>query len=213
VSDFYPFRYAGSLWVMRSDGSHRRRLEADVKRQLDLAGSFSPRTGELAFTRLISELPQDGGLILNTGAIYSMRLDGSAVHQLQDHAAGPTFSPDGTRISFTSDRHRNGTNQGEDEYSYATELYVMNADGSGTRRLTSTHDRSEEGPSWSADGHWILYTVYASTDIPDAARISAIRPDGSCRRALVWDRANQILYSAPAWRPHRGALALDRACR
>src|SRR5215207_3149738 len=66
----------------------------------------------------------------------------------------PAWSPDGTKIAFTSDR------------SGGWALYVMNATGSGVRRLTAQLPPDGEGAAsfagdlkWSPDGTKIAYVV------------------------------------------------------
>jgi TolB protein len=56
----------------------------------------------------------------------------------------PAWSPDGRRIVFTS--RRDG----------GSHIYVMRANGTHTRRLTSSA-RADDHPSWSPDGKWILF--------------------------------------------------------
>jgi Tol biopolymer transport system component len=56
----------------------------------------------------------------------------------------PAWSPDGTRIAFVSSRDG------------VAHVYVMKADGTGTRRLTDS-TRDDEHPSWSPDGRWIAF--------------------------------------------------------
>ena len=80
-----------------------------------------------------AHLPADGG-------------EGRPVHAdrplLPDRAG---WSPDGTKIAFVSGREGSG------------HVYVMNADGTGTRRLTnSTMDDSH--PTWSPDGKRIVFS-------------------------------------------------------
>lgn len=54
------------------------------------------------------------------------------------------WSPDGTQLTFTSDRHGD------------REIYLMRADGSDVRRLTS--DAAEDTrPRWSPDGRRIAF--------------------------------------------------------
>lgn len=53
----------------------------------------------------------------------------------------------GSRIAFTSDR---------DAPNVSTEIYVMNADGSGERQLTSTAGNSN-GPAWSPNGRMLVF--------------------------------------------------------
>jgi TolB protein len=56
----------------------------------------------------------------------------------------PAWSPDGGTIAFVSKR------------SGSSDLYAMNADGTETRRLTSSKDDDAQ-PSWSADGKRIAF--------------------------------------------------------
>ena len=60
----------------------------------------------------------------------------------------PSYSPDGTQIAFRGDLDLA-------EPSGDEEIYVMNADGTNVRQLTSNAD-FESAPSWSPDGRRIL---------------------------------------------------------
>jgi Tol biopolymer transport system component len=68
----------------------------------------------------------------------------------------PAWSPDGTRIAFTSTRDLQGYRQ----------IYVMNANGSNPIRLTNYHGLALD-PGWSPDGTKIVFTLStdSSTDI------------------------------------------------
>lgn len=87
--------------------------------------------------------------------IWKIRSDGSEAVNLTPHAeannAFPDFSPDGRRIVFRSTRDGNA------------ELYVMNADGTGVRRLT--RDRGTDTmPSFSSSGDRIAFTSNRTGD-------------------------------------------------
>jgi len=67
-----------------------------------------------------------------------MNADGSEVTQLTDDDANdmfPAWSPDGTRITFHSNRDGN------------VEIYVMNADGSNVMNLTN-NSADDTIPAW-----------------------------------------------------------------
>ena len=68
---------------------------------------------------------------------------------------GPVLSPDGTKILYSV-----GYESVEQNRSNA-DLYVMNADGSDTRRITSTPE-SEGGAVWIDGGNKIAFTAKAS---------------------------------------------------
>ena len=57
----------------------------------------------------------------------------------------PSWSPDGSKIVFISNR------------TGASEVWIMNKNGSGQRKLTDTKATRAGNPSWSADGQRILF--------------------------------------------------------
>ena len=72
-----------------------------------------------------------------------MNADGTGQTNITNNPAaaddfGPEWSPDGTRIAFTSDRDGN------------YDVYVMGADGSGQTRVTTTADGESFSPAWQS---------------------------------------------------------------
>jgi len=59
----------------------------------------------------------------------------------------PQWSPDGSRIAFSS------TRGGKGNY----DIYVMQADGTGVTRLTD-HPAPDQDPAWAADGKSLFFT-------------------------------------------------------
>lgn len=98
--------------------------------------------------------------------IYIMDLDGSNLESLTSEEGWdgrPSFSTDGTKIVFTSDRDSNNTG--------SSDIYIMNADGSGVKRLTDLGGFSTD-PCFSPDGTKIVFSFekfdedeYLGTDI------------------------------------------------
>lgn len=74
-----------------------------------------------------------------TDGIYVANPDGTNSIRIADNAYSPRWSPDGTQIVFSSNRDGNA------------EIYVMNADGTDQRRLTS-NDAADYPLDWSPDG-------------------------------------------------------------
>lgn len=80
----------------------------------------------------------------------------------------PAWSPDGSRIAFTSNRDG------------AYNLYVMDANGGNVKQLT--HEKAPAVcymPSWSGDGKQIVFGLHG-----DKAQMAAIAPDGSNFRMI-----------------------------
>ncbi len=104
----------------------------------------------------------------------------------------PAWSPDGTRIAFTSFRNGKG------------DIYVMNADGGDARRLT-TSPAYDDLPAWSPDGRRIAFT----SDRDGSLQIYAMNADGGGQTRLTSSLGSD--YS-PTWSPdgHRIAFRSDR---
>jgi TolB protein len=192
------------IWSMRPDGSDQREVTAPVAGRIESPGSFSPDGAWLAFTRgRDNELDQASGPSRTSQAVWAMRYDGSDAHKLTGRAQDPAFSPDGRRIIFASDRDQNGWLNYGDRMFFASELYVMNADGSRPRRLTRTRALNERAPSWMPSGSQIAYQRGKQYQNSESFRVLRANADGSCARTVAAGpgRAGWPWYTAPAWRP------------
>ena len=102
--------------------------------------------------------------------VAHMRTDGSH-HRLLSARPGfdvsPEYSPYGRRIAFTSGRSAPAGSENDPRYS---EAYVMNADGSHVRRITTNVGRLDLAPSWAPQGRRLVLgrgpaAVHGRTDL------------------------------------------------
>ena len=100
----------------------------------------------------------------------------------------PRWAPAGQLIAFVSTREQK------------SEVYVMNADGSAPRRLTtSPSGMSSSAPVWSPDGRRVVFV----TGSRGGSTISVMNPDGSEQRLLTSGGFNRT----PAWSPDGRRIA------
>jgi TolB protein len=137
------------VWEMRPDGSQRRlltRFYENAKR-----GVLSPDGRRLAFdgaARGVAPMTNFDVQVMDVDGSHRTRLTSSPARELD-----PQWSPYGRQISYTRQLDRGGRK---------VEVWVMNADGSGKRRLTAGLEAR-----WAPDGQSIAFTrwVGAQTDL------------------------------------------------
>ena len=176
------------IYVMDADGGNQQNLTNDPND--DLAPSWSP-DGE----RIVFSSARDGNRDGNQEnyEIYVMDADGNNQQRLTDNDffdTAPSWSPDGKRIAFMS--QRDGHFIGEGGLSY--EIYVMDADGKNTRRLTNNR-KSDSSPSWSPDGKWIVFSADRKGDGVNY-EIYVMDADGNNQRRLTNNRHHD---KSPSW--------------
>jgi Tol biopolymer transport system component len=175
------------LYSMRTDGSNIRRLTRHAGADQDPA--WSPDGRRVAFARQTQ-----------TGiAIATMYPDGSHVHVLlgDGYNTNPAWSPDGRRIVFARD-------------CVPCAAYVINADGTGLRRLVAGDSNDETDPEWSPDGSLISFLQHhwcgGNCDVPT---LETVAPDGSNQNTIVDPNARRFQPPPglePRWAPNGAAL-------
>jgi len=106
--------------------------------------------------------------------IELMSPDGSSVTTLHVFGSDPMISPDGTKIVYCSLRE-----------SIYSQIYVMNVDGTGAKRLTNVNTGDACGPAWAHDGKKIAYYAFALTSPSRNPEIWVMDSDGSNPKRLV----------------------------
>lgn len=184
------------IYVMSANGSHQTRLTHDSMPELH--PSWSPDGKTIAFEG-------DGGLFLVT-------VKTKAVRQLTHGPdAAPAWSPDGTRIMFERDRSvpnpTNTTGMDTEE-----DLWVMAADGSQARQLTSPpaftvgstlFPGKDTFPAWSPDGSKIV--LESNRDANNG--IFVMNADGTNVTAVTHPQGTDEF---PTWSPDGTKIAFDR---
>ena len=172
------------LYSMSPGGSGLRQLTNNPVDDSDPA--LSPDGRSIAFDRGAPDRE----------ALYLMRPDGTGVRQLtHSRFTGdrePSWSPDGTRIVFSSNRDTTGTYH----------LYLLDVATAKVTRLTKGRAQDRQ-PDWSGDGAWIAFTSTLYGDPGEGSQVWAVRPNGHGLHRL--DAAATAF--APAWSPRGAYLA------
>ena len=187
-----------NIFVMNADGTNAIAVTSDgplPNTSSNSDATWSPDGTKLAFTS------DRGGQ--RKREIWVINVDGSGLAQLTTNIqlttdsqgpvyssdTGPSWSPDGSRIAFSSTR--DGLSN--------TELYAMNADGSNPTRLTNIAN-DDRYPTWS----------------PDSQRIAFYRNGGSGIGINIMNRDGSNVVNVthegftPAWSPDGTRFAYQR---
>jgi Tol biopolymer transport system component len=195
---FASERTAGhvDIYTVRVDGTGERRLTNSDSGVSPYNGlpTWSPDGTRIAFT---------SGRDQNRG-IYLMNADGSNQVRLNSSSSyasdNPTWSPDGAKIAFAAGRVGLDT---------TFDIFVINVDGSGERRLVSLPTQ-DFYPAWSPDGTRIAF-FSVRRDFSGSHALYAINADGTGvvklaeavwpARLPTWSRDGEQLAFAsyPPW--------------
>jgi Tol biopolymer transport system component len=132
--------------------------------------------------------------------IYVCDLDGRNRKRLTSefgYDAEGAYSPDGKLIAYCHvDESESSGAPRENAKTLNPDIYVMNADGSGKRRVTSAAGY-DGGPFISPDGQWIVFRTDRKK--PEYLQIHMIGIDGQ-NEVVITDEPNGVHW-APYWHP------------
>jgi YD repeat-containing protein len=152
-----------SIYVMNTNGSGQTRLTFYDAPFIDEQPAWSRDGSKIAFASTRDsvleqwqetddfEIPEDDGQIFNRSLlhvnkeIYVMNATGSGQARLTNELANdewPSWSPDGSKIVFTSERERENSDP-------TPQVWTMNADGTGLANISS-NGAGEYSASWTS---------------------------------------------------------------
>ena len=168
-----PDRQTKEVYMADYDGANVRRIT--TQRTLNVTPNLSPAGRAVASTSYRSNFPD-----VVVSHIYEGRLETPAGGTDRIHNWLPSYSPDGTQLAFNSNRDGN------------IEIYIVNVDGTGTRRLTN-HPGSDTSPTWSPLGHQIAFT----SDRSGSPQVYVVDVDGTGLRRITFES----YCDRPTWSP------------
>jgi Tol biopolymer transport system component len=202
------FVEADRIYTMNPDGTGRTQLSDEGA---DSRPAWSPDGTRLAFVHAAVVPDPSGGVATlfagRDSEITLVNADGMGLTNLTGNPATDTdaaWSPDGSMIAFSSDRS-DGNRETCDFCDF--DIYVMNADGSGVRQLTSGPDQ-DVSPTWSPDGSKIAFVRMNGQE--GGVETEIVNVDGSgLRRLLSCDRSNPDCPEGQAarWSPDGATIA------
>ncbi len=168
--------------------------------------TFSPDGSRVAFVEQSRAYISSGfpgpPIPVETAAVFVIDADGSHLTRLTnslapadsltkwtDNDQWPAWSPDGTQIAFSSDQGCDG----------CTELFVINADGTGRHRITDGSDKALF-PAWSPDGTKIAW----SGDF-----VSFVANSDGTNKTPLGDPSGDIPVGSPDWSSDGSRLAVS----
>jgi TolB protein len=162
------------VWIMNADGSGARRLTTDPA--LDLSPAWSPDGKRIVFVSDRAGTPQ----------LYLMNADGSGTRRLSfqgNYNQTPQWSPRGDWIAFTARDERK-----------VFDVFVISPDTGRVERITQDQGRTNEEPSWAANGRLLVF----KTDRGGSTQLAVSDARGD-RQTVIAGGVGEL--SAPAWGP------------
>ena len=203
------------VFLMNADGSGVRQLTTpwtedylDAVPTGDARGNTDPDMspdGRYVLVTNLSTLTNESSILridLQTGEVISLTNVTAGAVPVAD--AGARFSPDGTRIAFSS------------SFVGGSQIYTMALDGTDVRTVTDD-DYANLDPSWSPDGRELLYSSYRGTssivaaDDPQPAELPlkdwyAVTTDLDGGASAVVAGSDRLVLR-PTWSPDGRSIA------
>ena len=157
-----------SIYTINSDGTNLTRINHASNGGND--SKFSPNGNKILF-----EVTQHNGNIINT-QLHTMNQDGTNDTQITNYTNGTvstyngdaSWSPDGSKIIFTSDMNNDG----------GSSIYTINSDGTNLTRINHISNFGN-APKFSPNGNKILFEVTQHNGNIINTQLHTMNPDGT----------------------------------
>jgi|tagenome__1003787_1003787.scaffolds.fasta_scaffold20883379_1 Tol biopolymer transport system component len=184
------------LFVVDPDTGATRQLTQGESGDVNRRPAWSPDGSRIAFVHM-KQIGDDAGHgridVLDAAGGEPRALSDAPVNVVIDQA--PAWSPDGKEIAFSTSL--NGRQSPITQIVTGRDLYVVEANGSGQRRLTQSSERNvaDRDPTWSADGRALAFETF-DRDEQSRSSIYAVNADGTCEHRIA-----EVPGRRPAWQP------------
>ncbi|MEV6979551.1 hypothetical protein [Kitasatospora sp. NPDC093806] len=211
---------SGRIWTIGSDGHNAHQIgplcepgALDCTNEEETTPAWSPDGKQLAFTRAWGSADPAANQIQYSD-LYVMSPDGSSAQRLtfltndkpySGIVTNPAWSPDGKQLVFSYQTSATG------QPANGSTLYLVNADGTGLRRLTPWELRAGDRANWSPDGTRIVFTTHpAGPDYTPGGGIYTVHPDGTAVEALT-PAPSDTYYGVASYSPDGTSIAFAQA--
>lgn len=166
------------------------------------APAWSPDGLRIAFRYSLVDAAYIGSFKLNSG-IWIVNANGTGLHQITQRRPGnswdlmPQWSPDGKRLIFVR----------VDLSRQADAIFTVNIDGTRLFQVSPWELNGGNGPDWSPNGQWILFT---SEPKDGSANLYTIHPDGTDATNLTKQGPSGHHYLSSSFSPDGVKIATAR---
>ena len=185
-----------NLYRMNADGSNVVRL-TNSPNTGDLFAAWTADGRQIVFTR---DTGGSGAGCSSGSTLWIVNADGSGVHELTPPsyiAYMPATSPHGSKVAFSASF----------DHGLTFQIYTINLDGMGLRRLSPAVTGFDFRPNWSPDGESLVF-LNGPMPVINYNAIWVMSSDGSERQQLTLPSPS---WDNPAWSPD-GRFIVDDTC-